>query len=113
MRSGNANGAATTTAHARLSTSPVSPSATLKRSDHIRKLSADLNASMVAKGKRKSGSQIRKEDRKYWKTLRDFVDDQSIDETLELIESDRVALEVCWSISRFDLCAQSELLRFQ
>lgn len=105
MRSGNANGVATTTAQAKLSTSPVSPSATLKRSDPIRKLSADLNASLAAKGKGKSkvsGSQIRKEDRKYWKTLRDFVDDQSIDETLELIESDRVALEVCWSISRFD-----------
>lgn len=36
----------------------------------------------------------REGDRKKWKTLRDFVDDQAIEDVLENIESDRVALEV-------------------
>lgn len=35
-------------------------------------------------------------DRKRWKTLRDFVDDQGIEDILENIESDRAALDVCY-----------------
>ena len=30
-----------------------------------------------------------------WKTLRDFVDDQAIEDVLENIENDRLALDVC------------------
>jgi autophagy-related protein 17 len=33
-------------------------------------------------------------DRKKWKTLRDFVDDQAIEDILETIDQDRVALDV-------------------
>lgn len=33
-------------------------------------------------------------DRKHWKNLRDFVDDQAIEDILETIESNRIALDV-------------------
>ena len=37
----------------------------------------------------------RKEARRRWKTLRDFVDDQAIENILENIENDRSNLDVC------------------
>jgi hypothetical protein len=40
------------------------------------------------------GSKSRKEDRKPWKTLRDFVDDQAIEDALDMIENDRANLDV-------------------
>lgn len=40
------------------------------------------------------GSKSKKDDRKRWKTLRDFVDDQAIEDALEMVESDRSALDV-------------------
>ena len=40
------------------------------------------------------GSKGKKDDRKRWKTLRDFVDDQAIEDALEMVESDRSALDV-------------------
>jgi len=33
-------------------------------------------------------------DRKHWKNLRDFVDDQAIEDILEAIESNRIVLDV-------------------
>ena len=53
---------------------------------------------MNPKGKGKltlSDPQIEKEDRRYWKSLRDFVDDQGIEDTLDTIERDRLLLDVC------------------
>jgi autophagy-related protein 17 len=35
-----------------------------------------------------------REDRKRWKTLRDFVDERAIEDVLETVESDRSALDV-------------------
>lgn len=37
---------------------------------------------------------IRDQDRKHWKNLRDFVDDQAIEDILETIEGNRTALDV-------------------
>ena len=36
----------------------------------------------------------RQADRRLWKTLRDFVDEQAIEDVLETIENDRLGLEV-------------------
>lgn len=36
----------------------------------------------------------RQHDRKHWKNLRDFVDDQAIEDILETIENNRTALDV-------------------
>jgi hypothetical protein len=36
--------------------------------------------------------------RSSWKTLRDFVDDQAIDDVLENIENDRLRLDVCYFV---------------
>ncbi len=89
------------TAKAGLSTSPVSPSVTLRRGEPVRKLTADLHGNvgpMNPKGKGKltsSNQQVEKEDRRYWKSLRDFVDDQGIEDTLDTIERDRLLLDVC------------------
>lgn len=89
------------TAKARLSTSPVSLSATLWRGESVRKLTADLYGNLGPvdpKGKGKSSSsdpKNKKEDRSYWKSLRDFVDDQGIEETLDTVERDRLLLDVC------------------
>lgn len=33
-------------------------------------------------------------DRKWWKNLRDFVDDQAIEDVLETMENDRLGLDV-------------------
>ena len=87
------------TAKPRLSTSPVSPSAKLGRGESVRKLTADLHGNvgpMKPKGKlTPSDPQIEQEDRRYWKSLRDFVDDQGIEDTLDTIERDRLLLDVC------------------
>jgi len=89
------------TAKARLSTSPVSPSAKSRRGESVRKLTADLHGNVGPvnlKGKGKltsSDPQIEQEDRRYWKSLRDFVDDQGIEDTLDTIERDRLLLDVC------------------
>lgn len=40
------------------------------------------------------GRKSRREDRKHWKTLRDFVDDQAIEDALDMIENDRSNLDV-------------------
>lgn len=36
----------------------------------------------------------KEDDRKKWKTLRDFVDDQAIEDVLEIMENDRASLDV-------------------
>lgn len=64
--------------------SPVSPSATIKDPAKITELKANG----------KSRPRSRNEDRSYWKTLRDFVDDKSIEDTLDMIDNDRLALDV-------------------
>lgn len=69
----------------RISTSPVSPSATIRRAEPMRRHSIN-----VAPKKENPPN-----DKRYWKTLRDFLDDQSIEETLDLIEEDKIALDVC------------------
>ena len=77
----------------RLSLSPVSPSATLRRNGYLRKEGeheygrGKVDQSPTSKGKIN-------EDRKKWKTLRDFVDDQAIEDILETIDGDRAALDV-------------------
>ena len=77
----------------RLSLSPVSPSATLRRNSYTRKEGeheygrGKADQSPISKGKMYK-------DRKKWKTLRDFVDDQAIEDILEMIDRDRVALDV-------------------
>lgn len=63
---------------------PVSPSATIKDPAQITEL----------KTKGKSRLQGKNEDRNYWKTLRDFVDDKSIEDALDMIDNDRLALDV-------------------
>ncbi|TFK40266.1 autophagy protein Apg17-domain-containing protein [Crucibulum laeve] len=60
--------------------SPESPSATLRHHYHIDGLSRKQKRS-------------KKDDRKRWKTLRDFVDDQGIEDILETIEVDRNGLD--------------------
>lgn len=78
---------------------PVSPSATLRRKDTLSpKPNGPLGLDTESKGKGKrqeSRSRSRNEDRSYWKTLRDFVDDKSIEDALDVIENDRLALDVC------------------
>ncbi|TFK27121.1 hypothetical protein FA15DRAFT_666617 [Coprinopsis marcescibilis] len=73
----------------RLSISPVSPSATIRRGVY-----APLDS---AKGKQKAQSlelkKSEKEDRRKWKTLRDFVDDRAIEDVLENIDNERNRLE--------------------
>jgi autophagy-related protein 17 len=81
------------TSNGRLSLSPVSPSATLRRNGYARKEGeheygrGKADQSPTSKGKIYN-------DRKKWKTLRDFVDDQAIEDILEMIDRDRVALDV-------------------
>ncbi|KAF8199671.1 autophagy protein Apg17-domain-containing protein [Pholiota molesta] len=76
-------GASTSYGSSRPSTSPESPSATLRRNGSIRKNGDNTSASMVI-GK---GSKSRKEDRKPWKTLR-------YRDALDMIENDRANLDV-------------------
>ncbi|KAF8813299.1 hypothetical protein BYT27DRAFT_7180774 [Phlegmacium glaucopus] len=74
-----------------LSLSPVSPSSTLRRNGYACKESehergrGKTTQPITSKGKIN-------EDRKNWKTLRDFVDDQAIEDIHEMIDQDRVAL---------------------
>jgi autophagy-related protein 17 len=82
--------------------SPVSPSATLRGKGLalISSRNLGLDAEPKDRGKRQeSRSRSRNEDRSYWKTLRDFVDDKSIEDALDVIESDRLALDVCLRLS--------------
>lgn len=80
------------TSNGRLSLSPVSPSATLRRNGYARKEGEHEHG----RGKDQSPTSKGKtnKDRKKWKTLRDFVDDQAIEDILEMIDRDRVALDV-------------------
>lgn len=48
----------------------------------------------VVNGQRRA----RASDRSTWKTLRDFVDEQAIEDMLDALESDRNALDVCRAI---------------
>ncbi|KAF8969245.1 autophagy protein Apg17-domain-containing protein [Flammula alnicola] len=90
--SGKASGT-TSSSYGRPSMSPVSPSATLRRNSTVRRY-GDNPAELKAKEQdNRKGGKNRKEDRKRWKTLRDFVDDQAIEDALEMIESDRSALD--------------------
>jgi autophagy-related protein 17 len=68
--------------------SPQSPSATLRHHEGCGSLKEDKSKGEeeIYKGK--------KDDRKRWKTLRDFVDDQAIEDIYETIEDDRTALDV-------------------
>ena len=59
---------------------PPSPSATVRN-----------HAGMVVCPVSGSKHQL---DRKHWKNLRDFVDDQAIEDILETIESNRIVLDV-------------------
>lgn len=70
---------------------PQSPSATLCRHQRSGSLKEDKSKGdgEIDKGK--------KDDRKRWKTLRDFVDDQAIEDIYETIEDDRMALDVLLS----------------
>ncbi|KAH9481618.1 Autophagy-related protein 17 [Psilocybe cubensis] len=73
--------------------SPVSPSATLRRNGSIRQANETKDKGRT-KHRNPSGTRrSTKEERKRWKTLRDFVDDQAIETVLETIENDRSALE--------------------
>lgn len=76
-----------------LSLSPVSPSATLRRNSYARKEGGHEHGKGKA-AQSPAGKGKTKEDRKKWKTLRDFVDDQAIEDILEMIDQDRVALDV-------------------
>lgn len=66
-----------------LSTANQSPSSTLK--------GGLRNGKQVAK---EGGRSEREADKKTWKTLRDFVDDQAIEDVFESIENDRLGLDV-------------------
>lgn len=81
------------TSNGRLSLSPVSPSATLRRNGYARKEGEHEYGRGKAEQSPTSKGKINK-DRKKWKTLRDFVDDQAIEDILEMIDRDRVALDV-------------------
>jgi len=78
--------------------SPVSPSSTLKRRDLLSpkpSRASGLDIDFKSKGKHpERRSRNADNDRRSWKTLRDFVDDKSIDDTLDIIENDRRALDV-------------------
>lgn len=76
-----------------LSLSPVSPSATLRRNSYARKEGEHEHGRGKAVQLPVSKGKIDK-DRKKWKTLRDFVDDQAIEDILETIDQDCVALDV-------------------
>lgn len=76
----------------RLSLSPVSPSATLRRNGYANKV-GELGRGKTVHSPAASKGKINK-DRNKWKTLRDFVDDQAIEDTLEMIDQDRAALDV-------------------
>ena len=78
----------------RLSLSPVSPSATLRRNSYARKVGEHEYGRGKAGQSPASKGKINK-DRNKWKTLRDFVDDQAIEDVLETIDQERVALDVC------------------
>ncbi|KAF9525655.1 autophagy protein Apg17-domain-containing protein [Crepidotus variabilis] len=73
-----------------VSTSPVSPSSTLRRAEPLRRYSIEGALNGVTKDKNKH---LKQNDRRHWKTLRDFIDDQAIEDTLDIIESDRSALD--------------------
>lgn len=75
--------------YGRPSTSPVSPSATIRRNGSLRK---DISGSNYIEKSVVNKNLM--EDRKRWKTLRDFVDDQAIEDTVEMIETDRSNLDV-------------------
>jgi autophagy-related protein 17 len=77
----------------RLSLSPVSPSATLRRNSYARKEGEHEHGRGNAVQSPASKDKLNK-DKKKWKTLRDFVDDQGIEDVLEAIDQDRVALDV-------------------
>lgn len=47
----------------------------------------------------------RQADRSLWKTLRDFVDEQAIEDVLENIENDRLGLDVCAEILAIYECS--------
>ena len=79
--------------YSHLSLSPVSPSATLRRNGYARKEGEHEHGRGKAVQSPASKGKITK-DRKKWKTLRDFVDDQAIEDILETIDQDRVALDV-------------------
>ena len=82
--------------YGRPSTSPVSPSATIRRNGSLRKDtsgSSHIEKSIVSKNLI--------EDRKRWKTLRDFVDDQAIEDTMEMIETERSNLDVSHTYTTF------------
>lgn len=65
--------------------SPPSPSATVR--DHTGTIVLPTSRSK------------HRSDRKHWKNLRDFVDDQAIEDILETIESNRISLDVSdWSV---------------
>ena len=81
------------TSNGRLSLSPVSPSDTLRRNGYARKEGEHEYERGKADQSPTSKGKINK-DRKKWKTLRDFVDDQAIEDILEMIDRDRVALDV-------------------
>ena len=68
--------------------SPQSPSATLRHHQGSGSLKEDKSKDDREIDKEK------KDDRKRWKTLRDFVDDQAIEDIYETIEDDRTALDV-------------------
>ena len=77
----------------RLSLSPVSPSATLRRNSHGRKECEHEHGRGKTVQSPASKDKVNR-DRKKWKTLRDFVDDQAIEDVLDTIDQDRVALDV-------------------
>jgi len=43
--------------------------------------------------------QLKGDNRRKWKTLRDFVDEKSIEEAIETMENDRQQLEVCFVLT--------------
>jgi len=85
--------------------SPQSPSATLRHHQGSRSLKEDKSKGdgEIDKGK--------KDDRKRWKTLRDFVDDQAIEDIHETIEDDRTALDVRGALRILAIVYLSKLAR--
>lgn len=100
------------------STSPVSPSATIRRHGSVRRHGdhgglTHSQAQIKGKGNLShlhgAGQRNKRQDRKHWKTLRDFVDDQAIENVLETVENDRSALDV--SLLRRALMAYKPIYR--
>lgn len=85
--------------------SPQSPSATLRHHQRSGSLKEDKSKGdgEIYKGK--------KDDRKRWKTLRDFVDDQAIEDIYETIEDDRTALDVRGALRILAIVYLSKLAR--